>query len=944
MAEVEEKESKSRRFCIPGFLEPPPPQSPLQPAEAHCEEMPPHQEKKTNLWQPWAGLSVMTFGVVLPLLAVTVAGSLSLESIWHMVLRRPLETAVECGLAVCIPFANYSTWSAILAKESRHPIRLGLINGAAITGAMVAFVLATIPLFLNYPMLDADGVLHPLPFLLVSMVSLMAAASAIYQAEQLRISKSTRGARLRTVLYSTLGVLLSLTTLAGTEAYNTSMRFAEHLAMSDSPQERISGLSYLRQHNPERDLRMDCADPRSSGLPGLFLRFDDYTLRQLYFSATGKPYKHTETADVTLQSDSFLSRHVVGEPVSGLSLVRSQLSGSLNSGSLSSTLEWTFVFKNKTFTGQEARAEIALPPHAVISGLTLWMDGEPRKAAFGATDKVKEAYNWIVVNHRDPALVTDLGRGRVLLQCYPVPAQGELKARVKVTAPLALDSPAEASLNLPRLIDSNFAVSHAHSVQLKSHQDLEMGVKKVRQVKTPNGDQLITADVADGDLSGSGLAVRVKRSAAFGAVAAADPCSKVANYIVETIKEVPARIPQHLVVVLDGSQSVKEHITDIRSALAKLPSGITSSLIVAADESNGQIESTPLTDGLKNLSTYHFTGGNDNLEAVIKAAEEAGDSDRGAVLWIHGPQPGFNREIYIMTPFAAVPAFYDLDVENGGTNLNEFFKNHREIGPFIPVARSSSVGKDLQRLIARWQPDGKEYVVEYGRSNSKPSQTIAAGEQASELAGLWAADRCAKLLGAGNMLKAAEVAIQYGLVTPVSGATVLENKVDYQKFGLTEDGSKVSNQSKPAESNKLAEVAGQMAGTQGATNGTDAITTSYAVQGATNGTIGPQAGDATVVQGINTAGSVRVNNLASLEALLNFLSYGFEILGLALGVFHIIAGVMNKPLAYLLPGCPCRMSPKARILLGVMLALVAIMVPGCINWLVASACDANLFS
>src|ERR1700677_5393495 len=34
-----------------------------------------------------------------------------------------------------------------------------------------------------------------------------------------------------------------------------------------------------------------------------------------------------------------------------------------------------------------------------------------------------------------------------------------------------------------------------------------------------------------------------------------------------------------------------------------------------------------------------------------------------------------------------------------------------------------------------------------------------------------------------------------------------------------------------------------------------------ALQGATNGTIGPQGGDATYVTGLNTAGTVRVNNL-----------------------------------------------------------------------------------
>src|SRR5262249_18507948 len=61
-------------------------------------------------------------------------------------------------------------------------------------------------------------------------------------------------------------------------------------------------------------------------------------------------------------------------------------------------------------------------------------------------------------------------------------------------------------------------------------------------------------------------------------------------------------------------------------------------------------------------------------------------------------------------------------------------------------------------------------------------------------------------------------------------------------------------------------------------------------QGATNGTIGPQQGDATVVQGVNTAGTVRVNNLANLEALLNIIANGMEILGIAWGGPTMIMG------------------------------------------------------
>src|SRR5438105_658517 len=56
----------------------------------------------------------------------------------------------------------------------------------------------------------------------------------------------------------------------------------------------------------------------------------------------------------------------------------------------------------------------------------------------------------------------------------------------------------------------------------------------------------------------------------------------------------------------------------------------------------------------------------------------------------------------------------------------------------------------------------------------------------------------------------------------------------------------------------------QMTGSQ-----TDTVNAGQApmLQGATFGTIAPQAGDATVVVGLNTSGNVRVNNLANLEAL-----------------------------------------------------------------------------
>ena len=108
------------------------------------------------------------------------------------------------------------------------------------------------------------------------------------------------------------------------------------------------------------------------------------------------------------------------------------------------------------------------------------------------------------------------------------------------------------------------------------------------------------------------------------------------------------------------------------------------------------------------------------------------------------------------------------------------------------------------------------------------------------------------------------------------------------------------------------------------------------LQGATNGTIGPQGLDATVISGVNTAGTVRVNNLANLEALLNIVANGMEILGIAWGGPTMIMGFMHMAAG--------TQDAMKRVLWGAAGVTGGLATPGCINWLVASARDANLFS
>jgi len=88
---------------------------------------------------------------------------------------------------------------------------------------------------------------------------------------------------------------------------------------------------------------------------------------------------------------------------------------------------------------------------------------------------------------------------------------------------------------------------------------------------------------------------------------------------------------------------------------------------------------------------------------------------------------------------------------------------------------------------------------------------------------------------------------------------------------------------------------------------------------------------------------VRVNNLANLEALLNIITNMVELAGLAVGATIIMHGILLRTPCGVL-GIAQPLSPGTRILIGIAIVVGACMVPGLVNWFVASARDANLFS
>lgn len=88
-----------------------------------------------------------------------------------------------------------------------------------------------------------------------------------------------------------------------------------------------------------------------------------------------------------------------------------------------------------------------------------------------------------------------------------------------------------------------------------------------------------------------------------------------------------------------------------------------------------------------------------------------------------------------------------------------------------------------------------------------------------------------------------------------------------------------------------------------------------------------------MIQGVCTAGTVRVNNLANIEALLNILATGGEVLGFIVGGILLVR--IGKVEQEKLLG---RVGLIAMIMGG------GYLLPGAMNFAVAAARDANLFS
>lgn len=511
-------------------------------------------------------------------------------------------------------------------------------------------------------------------------------------------------------------------------------------------------------------------------------------VRDVFFRVTGKPFNAVPPPRVRtgmgrafdpLQEVDFDS-HTGGDEVAvrirGLDLAESRFDGHADAVSQIGYGEWTMVFRNAATLPREARCQVRLPAGGRVSRLTLWINGEPQEAAFSTVAKVKAAYREVVVvQRRDPVLVTMVAPDTVMVQCFPVPARGEMKIRFGITAPLD-----GKTWELPRLIERNFGFSPglSHALWLQGNHKFQLLGGSATLTANPDGPgQSLAASLGPESLTRDPLRwVVEERPAPPAPVWCVDPHAPESGRILirESATAASAPEPAKAVIVIDGSAALGPEKNRILQWLDKSPAERL--IVLLADDSARRVT-------LQELAAFRFSGGRNNEPALTEAIRIARAEGGVPVLWLHGPQPvklaGAEALNQLLERGGRLPRIAACSIAPGPNRLLE------------SLFRSGC----LQRLPAP-APEGKGPLATLADPAATPAaawqwrradNSNGLGTQPvwDHLARVWAAREVDQASGSGDHEALAALAARYQLVTPLSGAVVLETQTQYDRHGLT---------------------------------------------------------------------------------------------------------------------------------------------------------------
>ena len=743
---------------------------------------------------------LVLFGIVLPAaaLAVELANGMCAETFFD-----PIPTWGHALLVAWVPVANLL---ALLAAGRgwmrwRTPLLWG--NGIAL-GIALIYTLVFLPLT---PPALIGIVFFGLGLLPLAPLSALLCGIALRR-RLAHMPMADGGAPTWSMTSLLGGVVVGILLLAATESRIALTSIGAEMATAESPDRQIQGIRLLRRFSNRDELLRMCygeATRRngpfgpmgSRSLSGyLFDSVGPEDAQRIFFRVTGEPYNATpppRTVSPWAVTDFDFDPDIGGQAVAGrrkgLLLASSRIDARIFADAAVAYTEWTMTFRNDhQWQQQEARAQILLPPGGVVSRVTLWVNGEPCEAAFAGAADVRKAYRKVAVaQRRDPLLVTWAGNDRALVQCFPVPPRGEMKIRIGITSPLTLEDTKTAWLRLPCFAERNFGVAtkDVHSLWVESDRPCQ------RSDKTADANKVVRGTLTDAELASDGSTILVDRSTAM--VESWTPDKKdPKQYILQKVVARRSPAKRNIAVVIDGSRGMADHFDAIAKALAAMPD-LKPRVLLAADE----IVDLSGKDAAKQLHALAGVGGCDNVPALLQAFDEVGDG--GAIVWLHGPQPVMLRPATPLVQWLERGAKVDIYDVAMATGANRLAGELGTVAGLRTVPYTSAVPDGLKGLFTRLAGQTNEYRLERIRIEGAPP---AGPKASSHLARLWAAGRVTALARTGkpaDRKEAVNMAAAYQLVTPVSGAVVLENQQQYKDSNLQPaDPESVPNLPEPA--------------------------------------------------------------------------------------------------------------------------------------------------
>ena len=682
---------------------------------------------------------------------------------------------LQCAAMSSVPVLNFTAWLCCLRGWGAKSRFLRAMCGFSF-GIAVVYAFAFLPLMIFgviffcfafwYFGLGFIGLLPSGPF--------FAALGAIGFKHGLdKKSESDGGRKVKGFAWGL--VAAGVTWLAvfvglGIEAYGMRM------AASDDPASSAKGVRMLRAVRVWTDDAMLWKKLQPSRRPDWFALWYVVTAfrpeipiekqRLIYYRVTGEDPETVfdfwgDNRRRRLSWDSFVGGEKMGGVLDGLSLKGSSYSTTVDASGSVGYAEWTLAFANDSNQQREARARIALPPGGVVSRLTLWIDGEEREAAFGTKGQVRRAYESVVSRRRDPVLVNVCGPDQVQMQCFPVPPKGEMKVRIGITIPLELsDDGKTARLPAPAILTQNFSIP----CDL-----LGLPADETKALEKPPATTAVYMEDDYLPIVGRAVVQRTARATGWR--------------------------PKRVAVVLDASAAMEPFFEkDAARAFAAIPADVSVDLWLVGDEAPMAPVASPANDKDRALAfeqamrSNGCAGGRCNLVTLVRALDSlAKNPDPAALVWIHAAQPVVSQTADVLSAKLAGAAnvrMFLCQVVPGTCEISSSLAASPSVRSCTAAALKGDAVAALEEVFSKWGAVMWQATRTNVARAEVPDDAAKAGRH---LGRLWAAEETVRTYRVGDPVsleKAQKIALPWQIVTPVTGAVVLETAEQYKQNNL----------------------------------------------------------------------------------------------------------------------------------------------------------------